>query len=75
MKPVKSTDVRKPKLLNIFKLLSGGNKVTNIREDKHYFYGDCMLGNRKGYRKLGTFYVNKNDTFLVTNGFDYVVAG
>jgi hypothetical protein len=56
---VTSRDPRKPQIVAALKQLSGGNKVTLVKQvDLDKFEGRCLKGNRYGYEVLGTFTVH-----------------
>ena len=64
-KHVKSTDPRKKSIVEALKRVSGGNKVTLVKEhDDGRFEGHCLRGNRYGYESLGTFIVTY--TYYIT---------
>jgi len=65
MKHIKSDDPRKRGFTDALKKLSGGTKVTMVKEDSEFVYGDCLApiyeeGHRKPrYKHLGNLKISK----------------
>lgn len=63
-KNVKSTDPRKKDIMAALKRISGANKVTLVKENNpDSFEGHCLIGNKAGYKSLGTFIVTHDDVW------------
>ena len=64
-KPVKSTDPRKRRIMEALKSVSGGNKITNVKEDSVHYFGKAMkkvdlADGGYGYQMLGEFKIEKS---------------
>lgn len=69
MKAVKSTDPRKPAIVETLKLKSGGNKVTTLIERQPgVFSADCMKYDTRSrcYARLGVFVVTATEVEIIT---------
>ena len=65
MKNIKSSDPRKNLYVAALKALAGVTKITNVKEDGQFVYGDALkLGHTahgsRCYENLGTFKVPKD---------------
>lgn len=60
MKNISSKDKRKPAITIRLKHVSGGNKVTLVKESDTHYEGHCLKHMPDGkYQKLGTFKIEK----------------
>lgn len=69
MKPVKSTDPRKPAIVAALKKASGCSKITNVKEyietaTHAQFSGDCLRKmDNNAWENLGPYYVRSTEVF------------
>ena len=57
MAAIKSTDPRKPSVMKALKAKSGATKVTNVKEVRGIYSGDCwkFMGRGEQFEHLGKF--------------------
>lgn len=63
MKNITSSNPLKAKIVNQMKVVSGGNKITQVQEDKDHYVGQAMKYDSKSgkYEQLGEVKIPKKD--------------